>query len=188
MTKRRKPPMADRIKALLDPTDWGVIFQDLDNLATEAPDRIPSFTRFVIADPLEAFIKDELDRHGLTVCYGDAMALLIVVNATVKHIGDPDALRDAISDINWSWRDFYASASKQQIAAASDTQRKRASKPRTREGVAPKEREKRNQAIIDHYGRLRHRLTASAFAEKYAIKYCLKPRTIRAILSKRVGT
>jgi hypothetical protein len=187
MNSRKKPPMADRVKALLDPRDWGLIFQDLHDLALEDPEHLQSFVQFIILEPLHVFVKTEMETNGASAVYSHGVALMFAAEMAAKEPRPGADPREWVWAANQAWQNFYAAASRQQIGATSGAQSKRASKPRTRDGVAPKDREARNQAIVDHYERVRHRLSIRAFGEKYFIKYCLKPRTIRAILSKRVG-
>lgn len=68
----------------------------------------------------------------------------------------------------------------------SENQQKRRSKRQTWNGLTREEREKRNQKIIEHFKKTP--LKPSSFAQKYASKYGLKPRRVRDILSKGVGS
>jgi len=65
------------------------------------------------------------------------------------------------------------------------TQSKKAKLPRSRDGMTPAERNKRDHEMISHFKRTH--LTASSFAERYASKYNLKPRRVREILKKALG-
>ena len=60
------------------------------------------------------------------------------------------------------------------------------SRPRTRNGITPTERLERNKEILSHYEQTH--LSISGFANKHAAKYTLKPRQIRTILKKALGS
>ena len=186
--KQRKPKMADRIKTLLDPMDWALIFQDLHDLALEDPKHLQSFVQFMILEPLHAFIKKEMETSGASEVYSHGVALMLAAEIAAKGPRPGADPREWVWATNHAWQNFYAAAARQQIATTSATQSKKGERPRTRNGVTPEARKKRNAEILAHFERLRHRLTANAFDIKHAAKYGLKRGTIRKILTKRVGT
>ena len=66
------------------------------------------------------------------------------------------------------------------------SQSEKGSKRRTRNGITPAERSERDQKIFQHFKKTR--LKPSGFAEKHAAKFGLKPRSVRLILKKAVGS
>jgi hypothetical protein len=66
----------------------------------------------------------------------------------------------------------------------SSTQSKKASKPRTKNGLSPEDRMDRDQKIIEHYRKITEKraMTMNSFAHKYKEKYGLSPTAIWEIL------
>ena len=62
----------------------------------------------------------------------------------------------------------------------------KARRPRTRNGITPPDRDKRNEEMIVHYQQTH--LSISGFANRHTATYSLKPRQIRTILKKALGS
>lgn len=68
----------------------------------------------------------------------------------------------------------------------SQAQRQKRGKRHTWKGQTREQLSERNQEIIEHFKKTR--FTPSNFADIHAAKYGIKPRTVRLILSKAVGS
>jgi hypothetical protein len=105
-----------------------------------------------------------------------------VINADGKNF-DSLKIKWAINDYQTSIKPFYLD---EKLSKFQLMQSKKAKKPRTRNGMTPEERTERNNKIIEHFKRTH--LSQSSFATKHEAKYALKPRSIRLILSKTLGS
>ena len=72
----------------------------------------------------------------------------------------------------------------------SNEQAIKAKNPRSRNNITPKEREKRNQKILDHYKMASEegKISLNGFAKKYQKKYSLSPTAIKNIITSKVST
>jgi len=116
-------------------------------------------------------------------------------NGLTSYIED---LRKKLKDYDF-WRVFtqslqfatfvYSSGIVSELAQIAVKQKRnqseKGSKPKTVNGITPSERKIRNDKIIEHFKK--SRLTVNHFADKYAVKYGLKPRSIRLILQNALG-
>ena len=67
----------------------------------------------------------------------------------------------------------------------SQEQRQKRAKRQTWKGLTREQLTERNQKIVDHFKK--NRLKPSSYAQRYAAKNGLSPRSVRLILSKAVG-
>lgn len=124
--------------------------------------------------------------------YVDEAALPHFVSAVLAIITAHRALEDMIkhgkdNDDLLTAKDLLSLSKETKMKAA---QSLRASMPRTRNGITPDERAKRNQQIVEHFKGAsgKGNITMSGYAKKYEKKYGLKQAQIRKILKNHVAT
>lgn len=101
---------------------------------------------------------------------------------------DADAVLSDFSDMEQVVKRYITAAIEPTIRIArtfKETQKRKAKQPRTRNGMSPEDRKKRNEEIKKHFKKAsgQGKMTPNGFAQKYTKKYAISPSQIREIIN-----